>query len=163
MEDPNFDTSRVALKIVFILSLLLVTMDIFELYFAYLHLRKQAFNVDLETFENCIKYHVISQMFFTMFATFAGISACIMSLGLLINYEFFAVKVSDSFLNFNYLTFGPYLFACSLLGFYYFNDVSFNCDPKDVSKKYLNFSTLIALIVCFLLSFIITSRIEIII
>lgn len=152
----NQDNSRVALKIVFILSLLLVWMDMLELYFSYTHLKDTAERFDPHIFEQCIKYHLISQMFFTVFATFAGISACIMSLGLLINYEFFAIKVLDTFLQYNYFIFGPYLIASCLLGFYYFNDVAYNCDPNQLSRKYINFSTVLAMMICLFISFVIT-------
>jgi hypothetical protein len=93
---------------------------------------------------------------FTLFATFAGISAFFMSLGLLINYEFFSNKLLETFLDWNYLIFGPYLLAACILGYVNFGFIAFNCDRTDISQKYINFSTLMALIICFLLSIIIT-------
>jgi len=154
--DDNQEESRIALKIVFILSLLLVSMDILEIYFAYGQLKQTSTSIDQIVFESCVKYHILSQIFFTFFATLAGISACIMSLGLLINFEFFAVKVMDSFLHFNYLIFGPYLFGSCVLGYYYFNQVAFTCVNTNINKKYLNFSTVLALFICVLFSFVVT-------
>jgi hypothetical protein len=156
MEENQVDQSPLALKIVFLLSFLLVTLDIFEIYFAYFHLKDSQLKIEPELFESCVKYHIISQMFFTMFATFAGFSACLMSLGLLIDYEFFALKVLDCFLYWNYLVFGPYLLASCILGYLNFSDVAFNCDPNDLTQKHINFSTVIALVLCLLLSLIIT-------
>lgn len=155
MEDGQ-DESRIALKIVFILSLILVSMDVMEIYFAYSQLIETSTTIDAIVFESCVKYHILSQMFFTAFATFAGISACIMSIGLVINFEFFAVKVMDTFLHFNYLIFGPYLFGSCLLGYYNFSKIAFNCDSKNINKTYLNFSTVLALFICILFSFIVT-------
>jgi hypothetical protein len=151
------ETSRVALKIVFLLSLLLVSMDILEFYFEYAHLKEMSVKFDPILFEDCIKYHALSQMFFTFFATFAGVSATFMSLGLLIDYEFFSFKVVDTFLYYNYLIFGPYLFTACTLGFYHYDLVLFNCDSKQLNnKKNFNFSTLLALVICALLSFLLT-------
>jgi hypothetical protein len=156
MED-NPDTSRVALKIVFILSLLLVSMDIFEFYFEYMRLKEMSVKFDAWLFEECIKYHALSQMFFTFFATFAGISATFMSMGLLINYEFFSYKVIDTFLYYNYLIFGPYLLAACTLGFMNYEEVLYNCDSRQLTgKKVLNFSTLLALVVCTGMSMVLT-------
>lgn len=154
--DENQDQSQVALKIVFILSLLLVSMDIFEIYLAYNHLKYTSQTIDVDVFETCIKYHIIAKMFFILFAAFAGLSACIMSLGLLINYSFFAVKFIDTFLYWNYLFFGPYLLAVCSLGYLNFDNIAFNCDPKDITKRYFNFSIILALIICFMMSVIIT-------
>lgn len=155
--EENQETSRVALKIVFILSLLLVSMDIFEFYFEYIRLKEMSVKFDAWLFEECIKYHALSQMFFTFFATFAGISATFMSMGLLINYEFFSYKVIDTFLYYNYLIFGPYLLAACTLGFINYEEVLYNCDSRQLTgKKVLNFSTLLALVVCTGISLVLT-------
>jgi len=154
--EPNIDTSRIALKLVLILSTLLVGMDIFEIYYAFQQMNLIAGKIDSYIFENCVKYHIITQITFTGFATFAGISAFFMSLGLIINYNFFSEKVIDTFLYWNYLVFGPYLLASCVLGFCYFNYVSYVCDSSDMSTSYISFSTLMALIICFFLSFAIT-------
>lgn len=154
--DDNIETSRVALKIVFILSLLLVTMDFFEIYFSWAHLVETSKTLDIDIFERCVKYHIISQLFFTMFATFAGLSACLMSLGLIINYEVISMKFIDVFLYWNYLIFGPYLLGICILGFFYINNVAYNCDVNDYNKRYLNLSTILAIIVCFIMSLVIT-------
>lgn len=150
------DTSRMALKIVFSLSLLLVAMDSFEVYYSFKHLHQSSQQLSPDFFESCIKYHVLGQIFFTLFATFAGLSACIMALGLLINYEFFSFKAIDTFLYWNYLIFGPYLLSSCVLAYIYWGEIIYNCDPKDINNKYINFSTLMALLICFILSTIIT-------
>jgi len=152
------DTSRVALKIVFILSVLLVLMDLLEFYLEYQHLLQMSIKFDAFLFEQCIKYHALTQMFFTFFATFAGLSAALMSLGLLVNYEFFVYKIIDTFLFYNYLIFGPYLLAACLIGLLNYNLVLFNCDSREFTNKMtLNFSTLLALVICSMISFIITA------
>jgi hypothetical protein len=155
MMEPR-DTSRMALKIVFSLSLLLVAMDSFEVYYSFKHLHQSSQQLSPDFFESCIKYHVLGQIFFTLFATFAGLSACVMALGLLINYEFFSFKAIDTFLYWNYLIFGPYLLSSCILAYVYWGEIVYNCDPKDINNKYINFSTLMALLICFILSIIIT-------
>ena len=154
--DQNLDTSRIALKLVLILSTLLVSMDIFEIYYAFQQMSIIAHKIDYYTFENCVKYHIITQITFTGFATFAGISAFFMSLGLIIDYNFFSDKVIDTFLYWNYIVFGPYLLTSCILGFCYFKYVAYICDSRDMSQFYISFSTLMALIICFFLSFAIT-------
>lgn len=150
------DTSRMALKIVLILSILLVTMDLFEIYYSFVHMKSSSNKLNTHVFEGCVKYHILSQIFFTVFATFAGLSACLMSLGLLIDYDFFSFKVIDTFLYWNYIIFGPYLLATCMLGYFNFKRVVFNCDPHNLDARYINFSTLMALFICLFLSLIIT-------
>lgn len=169
------DTSRVALKIVFLLSLLLVIMDVLEITYSFKQLQKAAALLNSYFFENCIKYHIISQIFFTSFATFAGIAACLMSFALIINFNFFQEKLIMLFFYWNYLIFGPYLFVSTLLSFFYFKDVVYYCntdinlskfysneyDLNEINfnkyvKKYFNFSILMSIIICLLFSMFIT-------
>jgi hypothetical protein len=150
------DSYNRALKLIFVLSFILVLMDIGEVYLSYSEMTKAIRLYDTYTFKNCLQYHYITQMFFTSFATFAGLSACIMSFGLLIDYQFFSNKCIDTFFRWNYMIFGPYMFAVCMMGYYNFSDIVYVCDMKDRQKMYMNYSTLFALILCFVISFIIT-------
>ena len=154
--DDGVDNSRIALKIVLVLSILLVAMDFLEIYFSFLHLKEASLKYEVYIFENCIKYHILSQVVFTLFATFAGLSAFLMSLGLLINYEFFSSKLLETFMFWNYIVFGPYLLTACILGYTNFGKIAFNCDSKDINLRFINFSTLMALVICLLLSIIIS-------
>jgi len=156
MEDDNQNSSIIALKIIMILSLVLVGMDLLEVYFSYISLKAFSLEFNLLIFEECIKYHMFTQIVFTIFATMAGLSAFTMSAGLLISQNFFAKKALESFVNFNYNIFGPYLLAMSILGFTYYQKVLYNCSREDFSVKSLNYSTLLSLIICFIFSFLIT-------
>ena len=53
--DDSEDNSRTALKIVFVFSLLLIFMDIYELYFSYYSLIDYAESFLPEVFEQCVK------------------------------------------------------------------------------------------------------------
>jgi hypothetical protein len=151
-------TPNTASKIIFLLSFILVIMDLREIYYSYTTLLKTSQTYDTNVFETCIKYHLLGQMLFTGFATFAGISACLMSLGLIVSYDFFSIKCLDTFLYWNYIVFGPYLFAVCILGYTYFNEVLFVCDYDYLKTMHqsFNYSTLFALMLCFFISFLIT-------
>lgn len=154
--DGGEDNLRMALQIVFVLSSILVFMDLLELYVSYYSLIDYSAKLLPQIFDQCVKYHIITQMFFTVFATLAGFSACIMSIGLLINSNFFAVKLLDAFMYYNFYAFGPFLLSSTILSFIYFGQVTYNCDANDFSKQYLNFSTVICIIIAFIFSFIIS-------
>ena len=145
-----------ALKLIFSLSFILVIMDIIEIYFSYMSMIKALKIFDLEFFEVCLKYHFITQIFFTFFATFAGLSACLMSLGLIVHYNFFSTKCLDTFFYWNYIIFGPYLFSSTSLGYIYFSEISITCNMNNNNQMNFNYSTLFALILCFTISFTIT-------
>ncbi|MCQ2820826.1 MAG: hypothetical protein MJ252_26500 [archaeon] len=155
MEEED-DSSRTALKVVFILSTVLVLMDIAELYLSYNSLFDYAIELTIPIFEQCAKYHIITQMFFTGFATLAGLSACLMSFGLLLNYQLFADKFLDTFIYYNFYSFGPFLLGCSILGFVYFDEVCYNCDSENYQRRFLNISTLACLVISFTISTFIT-------
>ena len=150
------DYSRFGLKIVFFLSLLLVGMDVLEIYFSYYSLKDYSKTLAPIIFTHCVKYPIITQMFFTTFATLAGLSACFMSLGLLIDYQFFALKLLDSFMFYNFYSFGPFLLGCSILAFCNFGKVCYSCDNDNYSVQYLNISTVICIIIAFTISLMVT-------
>jgi hypothetical protein len=154
--DDHEETTRTALKIVLMLSIILVFMDIMEVYFSYQNLDKAMKVLEFALFEECYKYHILSQMIFTVFATFSGLSAFLMSFGLLINYDLFISKFLDTFMYLNYMIFGPFLFGASMLGCMYFSEVVYNCERGNVGDKYMNMSTLFSLLICAVISIIIT-------
>ena len=136
--DDSEETTRSALKIVLILSIILVTMDIMEVYYTFINLDKAISVLELNIFQHCYKYHILSQMVFTIFATFSGLSALIMSLGLLYNYEFFVNKALECFMYLNYMIFGPFLLAACMLGYLNYSDVLYNCERLNLYRKYIN-------------------------
>ncbi len=154
--DDHEETTRTALKIVLMLSIILVCMDVLEVYFSFLNLGKAMRILEYNLFEECYKYHILSQMVFTVFATFSGISAFLMSLGLLINYELFITKFIDTFMYLNYMIFGPFLFGLSMLGCLYFSEVVYSCQKGNTDSKYMNMSTLFSMCICAIISIIIT-------
>ena len=154
--DDSEDSSRTALKIVFVFSFLLIFMDIYELYFSYYSLIDYAESFLPEVFEQCVKYHIITQMFFTVFAAFAGFSACIMSFFMLFNYQFFINKLIETFMFYNFYAFGPILLGLSTFAFIYFDKVCNICDNDDYTKQYINFVTVACLVISFLVSLLIT-------
>ena len=154
--DDSEDSSRTALKIVFVFSLLLIFMDIYELYFSYYSLIDYAESFLPEVFEQCVKYHIITQMFFTVFAAFAGFSACIMSFFMLFNYHFFINKLIETFMFYNFYAFGPILLGLSTFAFIYFDKVCNICDNDNYTKQYINFVTVACLVISFLVSLLIT-------
>ncbi len=150
------DASRTGLKIVFFLSLILVGMDILEIYYAYYSLKDYSKTLAPIVFTECVKYPIITQMFFTVFATLAAFSASLMSLGLLIDYQVFALKLLDSFMFYNFYSFGPFLLGCSILAFCNFGKVCYSCDNENYSVQYLNISTVICIIIAFTISLMVT-------
>ena len=156
------NSSRFAIKLVFFLSLLLVGMDILEIYFSYFSLIEYSKTLVPIVYTKCVKYPIITQMFFTTFATLAGLSACIMSLGLLINEHFFALKLLDTFVFYNFYSFGPFLLGCSILAFCYFGQVCYSCDSDNYNVQYLNISTVICIIIAFTIGLIVTLSFSII-
>jgi hypothetical protein len=143
--------SKLSLKIVVALSSILVSMDFLEIYFSFNHLKTAKIKYNQEIFENCIQYNILSQIVFTFFAALAGISAFILSIGLLFNSDYFAEKISRTYLYFNYVIFGPYLLSAAIFGMTYFNNIVFTCDHTLTFQKF-NISNLMSLIACFLLS-----------
>ena len=147
--------SRLSLKIVVIISAILVSMDLLEIYYSFNQLITAKIRFNETSFQDCIKYNILSQIVFTFFAALAGISAFLLGTGLLYDSDYFAERLSRSYLYLNYVIFGPYLLTASFFGMIYFDNIVFTCDQIFVNR-YFNISNLMSLIVCFILSVIIS-------
>jgi hypothetical protein len=145
------ENSKLSLKVVVALSSFLISMDFLEIYFSFGQLKAARIKYEEDVFENCIQFNILSQIVFTFFAALAGVSALLLGSGLLYDSDYFAEKLSKSYLYFNYIIFGPYLLAATIFGMMYFNNVVFTCDHT-MTNQYFNFSNLMSLVVCFLLS-----------
>ena len=153
--DNSDSNSKTSLKVVIALSLFLVSTEFLDIYFSFNQLKSDKLKYDKILFEDCIQYNIISQIVFTFFAALAGISALLLGAGLLYDSEFFSEKLSRSYLYLNYVIFGPYLLTASIYGIMYFNNIVFTCN-KTLDKKFFNVSNLMSLIICFILSALIT-------
>jgi hypothetical protein len=153
--ENEVESSKMSLWVVLILSILLISLDSIEIYFNLNNIKLASEKVSPKVYENCFKIQFLSQVVFSLFSCLTGVSALIMSMGLLINYRFFTSKLMDTFLHFNSLIFGPYLFGTCVLSFFYFNSVVYNCD-KDFKEKTFNLVTFLTIFVSLIISFFIT-------
>ena len=152
----DFDDGPDKTTILFILisALSLVLLDIASLRSSYGDLTNYLSKSD-SNYNKCNESMIVSEIIFTVFATMVGISATILSIGFLINTDYFLDKFLNSFVYFNYFIFGPFLLCTSIFGFINFNKIGYTCEyePKNVS---LNISMLICLIFISTLGSIIT-------
>lgn len=153
--ENEVDSSKVSLWIVLILSILLISLDTLEIIYNLDNITLASKKVGKNLYEKCFKIQFLSQVVFSIFSCLTGVSALIMSMGLLINYRFFTSKLMDSFLHYNYMIFGPYLLGTCILSLFFFNSVVYSCD-KDLKEKTLNLPTFLTIILCLIISFLIT-------
>lgn len=146
----------ITLKIIFILSLTFVALDVFQIISTFSSISRYASILPPDIFDKCLRYQYINELGFSIFGIFSGLSAGILSMGMICDVDYFTNQIFDSFLQFNYLIFGPYLFAGCVLGFYYFDNIAYVCDEKNPNIKYVNFSTVISILFCLSMSAIIT-------
>jgi len=154
LNDFNDGPDKTTILFVLISALSLVLLDIFSLLSSYDDLTYYLSRTD-SYYKQCSESMVISEIIFTFFATMVGISATILSIGFLINTDYFLEKFLNSFVYFNYFIFGPFLLCASIYGFINFNKIGYTCevDQRNVS---LNVSMLICLIFICTLGSIIT-------
>ena len=149
--EPEINAYNFTLKIIFIISLILVILDCAQVFLIFDSILKGYNKFPIEIFNECIKFQKIGDLFFSFFGAFTGISATLLSFGLLANIDTFTSKFFDIFLYYNYLIFGPYLFSACFLSFYYFKDIAFTCNPNNYKQRLVNLSTVICIL--FSLSF----------
>ena len=153
-DNPNGE--KLSAIFILIIAIILIGMDCLSLYYSYDYLLSAAQKYPLLTFEKCIKYQSITEMYFTMFALLAATSAALMALGIAINYDLFFEKFLVTFLNFNYYVFGLLLLGSSLVGLINYNKVCYDCIRKNPNRLEFNLSTMVCLILIAVIGGIIT-------
>lgn len=148
------DPDKTTILFVLISALSLVLLDIISLLSSYDDLTYYLSKSD-SYYNQCSESMVVSEIIFTVFATMVGISATILSIGFLINTDYFLEKFLNCFVYFNYFIFGPFLLCTSIFGFINFNKIGYTCE-YDPSKVSLNISMLICLVFISTLGSIIT-------
>ena len=156
IDEPPLNSEIISGFFVLIISLILILMDIFGLYNSYEYLLNSSKKYPFETFDKCIKYQSLTEIYFTLFAFLAAISACLMSIGILLGYDIFFEKFLVTFLNFNYYVFGLLLLSSSLLGIINYNKICYDCIRKDPNIQEFNLSTFLCLILLSIIGGIIT-------
>ena len=114
--DEPYDSEKISAAFVLIIAITLIIMDLLSLYYSYDYLLYSSKKYPFEVFDKCIKYDSITEIYFTLFAFMAAISAGLMAIGILIGYDLFFEKFLVTFLNFNYYIFGLLLLVSSLFG-----------------------------------------------
>ena len=154
-DNPNSGEKLSAIFIL-IISLVLIGMDFLSLYYSYQYILSSSKRYSLLVFEKCIKYQTITEMYFTLFALLAAVSAALMALGISIGYDLFFEKFLVTFINFNYYVFGLLLLASSIVGLINYNKVCYDCIGKNPNTHEFNLSTMICLILIAIIGGIIT-------
>lgn len=157
MMDHNPE-SNFTLYSMLILCVMLAGMNSVELHKIALLWKQMPF-INFEVFDSCLKYQYIIKTFFCLFSLLATISALILTLGILFNSLFMSRKLMDSYLNFVYYIFGPFLLVCSSLGLNYWQEITQIC-YYDTREKYFSISNASSIIFCFMLSVALTLIVE---
>ena len=144
--DEPYDSEKISAAFVLIIAITLIIMDLLSLYYSYDYLLYSSKKYPFEVFDKCIKYDSITEIYFTLFAFMAAISAGLMAIGILIGYDLFFEKFLVTFLNFNYYIFGLLLLFSSLFGLFNYNKICYDCIGKDPNNQEFNLSTMICLI-----------------
>lgn len=154
MENSS-SSSNFTLYLMLIVAIMLVTVDTIEL--AKIHKTWIiAMNFDMALFESCIKWDLITKTCFACFSLMAALSALILTMFLCFSIEFFINKILTTYIALNYFIFGPYMLCFTILGFVYWSDIAFSCDPRDPTVKFFSFSNVLSISACFLIALIVT-------
>ena len=152
----SYNSEKISAIFVLIVAITLIIMDAFSLYYSYDYLLYTSKQYSFETFDKCIKYQSVNEIFFTIFAFMAAISASLMAVGIIMGYDLFFEKFLVAFLNFNYYIFGLLLLASSALGIFNYNKICYDCIGKNPEKQEFNLSTMICLVLMAIVGGIIT-------
>ena len=156
LADNSNSGEKLSALFILIISLILIGMDLLSLYYSYDYILRASQRYPFEIFETCIKYQSITEIYFTLFALMAAVSAAFMATGITIGYDLFFDKFLVTFLNFNYYVFGLLLLGSSIIGLFNFRKVCYDCIEKNPQMTEFNLSTMICLILIAVIGGIVT-------
>lgn len=156
IENNDNQSNKITISILLIISLSLVCLDFYSLYQTFNYLNYHLKSNNDSFYNQCIESKIILEIVFIIFATLAGISGTILSIGFLVKNELFLEKIFVSFGHFNYFIFGPFLFANSIFGLINFQKIGYSCEA-DPEKSNINLSILICLIIILTFGSVITA------
>jgi len=149
--------SNFMLYLMLIVCSVLAAINSIEVY-RMTNLWKQALSLKTHYFQSCLKNQYITRTFFCFFSFFSIFSALILTIGLIIDYIYFARKLIESYLNLVYLIFGPTLLISSILALVNWKDTVYIC--TDVLEKHFSLSNATSIMFCFLLGGVVTILVE---
>lgn len=152
MLEEDYEDSKACLVIILLFAFSLIYLDIISIIESFTGLTDMSKKTSPIVFDFCYRSHIITEIFFTVFATLAGISAIIIVLFLFIEDQEISKRLVGSVANFNFYIFGPLLLCVSALGFYNYKTVCFECYDNDYKNMSFDFITAVCLLVSFVIS-----------
>jgi hypothetical protein len=156
----NDETNHnISLYFLFIISSILVFVDSIDMYHVIKNWEVASNNVLTAppVIESCIKWELYSKTTFSLLSLFGAFSALFLSTFLIIDTNYFAEKLLNTYLYFNYIMFGPYMLGICILGFFNWSKVVYQCDKQNMNNKILSLTNMVTLISCFMMSLFITA------
>jgi hypothetical protein len=153
MQEQNY-TNCFTIYVLLFISAMFLFVDIFEFY-RIITQWKEALKINPITFEKCYEYPLLVNTLFSFFSTAASVSALSLTIFMTVNFSYFIEKIASTFLYFNFLIFGPYMLAFSVIGLYYYDKVFYTCD-KDLNGLHFNTEMVFNLSGCMGFSIIVT-------
>lgn len=117
---------------------------------------------NIHLFEECYKFDLITNTVFSIYAFLGTLSALVLTVFVIICPDLFSRKISATYLYYNYLVWGPFLFTWTTLGLLNWHSVMYNCNKDDYGiynfekEKRLAFGTIFTIVSFFFISLIIT-------
>ena len=152
MNRHELSINLLSMYLMLVFSLFLVSLQLFEMF--------NIINTFIETISSSkllesFMYEISTRLVFALFSLCSGLSSLILIAFLIVDLDLFIEKILTSYLYFNNLVFGPYLFGFCCIGFYFRENVFYLKDSTGESSiSYTNiisifFATVISLIIIF--------------
>jgi len=151
--ENHHGSSNFMLYLMLIICCVIAAMNTLEIY-RMTALWKNALNLKSEYFEVCVKNQYIVKTFFCIFSFLATMSALILTIGLIVDYLYFAKRLMESYMNFVYYIFGPSMLISCILALINWKETVFVC--SDDREKHFSLSNASSIIFCFLIGGVIT-------
>jgi len=129
-------TNTITILLLLMISLIFVFLEIFELNKIWIIWESAQTILDVNFFNNCIKYQIIAKGTFAVFSSYISFSAVFLTFFIYISLDFFIDKVLYTFIYYNYFFFGPYMLSICILGLFNWDTFLYVChDPIHFNKQ----------------------------
>ena len=155
----NNHLSNICVKLGFVTILIFLVFNIYQIYNSIWSIRKQYQEMDIVVFRKIYLY----KSFFDIYKEFHFLFICLDIIILMISsfewsyhIRLFFENCMDTFIYFNYLFYGPFLFGVVILCMKYGNEITFIYDIKTLKNIALDYENIFIIFIYIFIAFSIT-------
>lgn len=133
-----------------LISIVMMIVNVLDL-ISIIEVWRDSSSMNPRYYESCVHHQLISKTVFSVFSLMTSVSLCVLCMLLMVDLDLFINKFFKPYTQAVCYVFGPCMLFFSILGFIFWNQVTYYCTGDDNGLS-MSASSSISIIICFLIS-----------